>query len=494
MKKKFTILFILVLSLTLMFSIQVSAQTNYPSYTYDYWRMPIPSASPFKVKEFIIGGEIDISLPEDPADAPKTIRYIEDFFVTEDHYYIIDMQTGKLIVTDKSFNVERVVKYFYEYDENDEITNTYQLVRPRGVYVTDEGMIYITDENNQRDGFIYVLNSDFEKIARYGKPDHPTYTSEVFRPNKIVVDTAGRMYIVVIGAFDGIVELQRDGEFSRFIGVQPVQFNPIDLLWRRFMSREQLDKARLFLPVEYVSMDVDAEGFIYATSGGQTTSPIQRINPKGTDVLRKNGYVQPIGDVVRMPNQNRSSLVGIAVNTYGMYSVLDRTNKKIFTYNDEGYLNYVTGFEGEFEGNFIFPTSIAYDGELLIVTDSTETRTIITVFEPTEFGALVNHANYLTYIGDSLDAADVWAEILNMNTNYSLAYIGIGHAYYRQKDFVNAMESYRLGQDRINYSKAYKEYRRIRFEQNFPIIGTIIFITVFAALAVPIIKDLRKES
>jgi tetratricopeptide (TPR) repeat protein len=157
-------------------------------------------------------------------------------------------------------------------------------------------------------------------------------------------------------------------------------------------------------------------------------------------------------------------------------------------------LNYVTGFEGEFEGNFIFPTSIAYDGELLIVTDSTETRTIITVFEPTEFGALVNYANYLTYVGDSLDAADVWAEILNMNTNYSLAYIGIGHAYYRQKEFLLAMESYRLGQDRINYSKAYKEYRRIQFEQNFPIIGSIIFIGVFALLAVPIIKDLRKES
>jgi tetratricopeptide (TPR) repeat protein len=211
------------------------------------------------------------------------------------------------------------------------------------------------------------------------------------------------------------------------------------------------------------------------------------------DVLRKNGYVPLEGDVIRNPNQNRSGFVGVSVNPYGMYSVLDRINKKIFTYNEEGYLNYVTGFEGEFEGNFIFPTSIKYDEELIIVADSTQTRTIITVFEPTEFGQLVNQANYLTYIGDSIDASSVWKDILSMNSNFSLAYIGIGHSYYRQKDYINAMESYRLGQDRINYSKAYKENRRIEFENSFSIVATVVGLIIVVALFYPIIKDLKKD-
>lgn len=487
------ILFLIIFTTTIcLFGIEASAQVNYPSYTYDYWQTPLPSVAPYRVKEVILGTSIDISLPDDAEDANKTLKYVEDLFVTDDSYYIVDLQSAKVIITDKSFGVTKIIRDIIEYDAFNVPIETHTLVRPRGIFVTDE-FIYIVDENDLTDGYVYVIDHDYHFVARYTTPDNPTYNSTVFKPNKIVVDTAGRMYIVVIGAFDGIVELQRDGTFSRFIGVQPVKVDPIDLLWRYFMSREQLDRVRLFLPVEYNAMSIDVEGFIYATSSGTSSAPIQRINPKGNDVLRKNGYVQPIGDIVRMPDQVRSGLTSISVNEYGMYSVLDRTNKKIFTYNDEGYLTYVTGFEGEFEGNFIFPTSITYDQEDLIVSDSTDARTIITIFEPTDFGSLVNLASKLSYEGQSVDAAEIWEEILSMNSNYSLAYVGIGNAYYRELDFENAMISYRLGQDRKSYSKAYKEQRKIDFEANFPLIGTTIAILVVGLIAYPIVKDFKKK-
>ena len=490
--KKIMIIVFMVIITTFGFSLNLSAQSNFPSYTYDYWRTPLPGVSPYRVKQVVLGTSINILLPDDPENANKTLKYIEDLFVTEDHYYIVDLQSKKIIITDKSFQVERIIRDIPAYDEEDNLIQTYTLVRPRGIYVTED-YIYVVDENDLTNGYVYVMNHDGTFVARYGRPDHPTYNAVVFKPNKIVVDTAGRMYIVVVGAFDGIVELQRDGSFSRFVGVQPVQVNPLDLLWRSFLSREQLATVRLFLPVEYNAMSIDHEGFIYATSSGTSSAPIQRINPKGMDVLRKNGYVNPIGDVVRMPIQNRSGLTSITVNDYGMYSVLDRTNKKIFTYNDEGYLTYVTGFEGEFEGNFVFPTSIKYDGEQLIVADSTDTRTILTVFEPTAFGSLVNQASKLTYQGESIDAANLWEEILVMNSNYSLAYVGIGHAYYRERMYKEAMDAYQLGQDRINYSKAYKEYRKIRFEANFPVVATLIGLSIAALLAYPIIKDITKK-
>lgn len=490
--KKMIVLMMLILMMTLSFSLQIHAQSNYPSYTYDYWRTPLPGVSPYRIRQVVLGTSINIQLPDDPETANKTLKYVEDLFVTDNHYYLVDLQSKKIIITDKSFNVETIIRDIPAYDENDELIQTYTLVRPRGIFVTEE-YIYIVDENDLTNGYVYVIHHDGSLVARYGRPDNPTYNAVVFKPNKIVVDSAGRMYIVVVGAFDGIVELQRDGSFSRFVGVQPVQVNALDLLWRSFLSREQLATVRLFLPVEYNAMSIDKEGFIYATSSGTSSAPIQRINPKGMDVLRKNGYVQPIGDVVRMPNQVRSGLTSITVNDYGMYSVLDRSNKKIFTYNDEGYLTYVTGFEGEFEGNFIFPTSIKYDDDRLIVTDSTDTRTIITIFEPTEFGERINHASALTYQGESIDAADVWEEILVMNSNYSLAYVGIGHAYYRERNYEKAMEAYRLGQDRINYSKAYKEYRKIQFEANFPVVATIIGLAILGSLAYPIIKDLTKK-
>jgi hypothetical protein len=490
--KKIALFTLVVLTMFFTFSLNIHAQSNYPSYTYDYWRTPLPGVSPYRVKQVVLGTSIDISLPDDLETANKTLKYVEDLFVTEDHYYLVDLQSQKIIITDKDFHVEQIIRDIPEYDENDNVINTYTLVRPRGIFVTDE-YIYIVDENDLTNGYVYVIEHDGSFVARYGRPDNPTYNAVVFKPNKIVVDSAGRMYIVVVGAFDGIVELQRDGTFSRFVGVQPVQVNALDLLWRSLLSREQLSRVRLFLPVEYNAMSIDPDGFIYATSSGTSTSPIQRINPKGMDVLRKNGYVDPIGDVVRMPDQVRSGLTSITVNGYGMYSVLDRSNKKIFTYNDEGYLTYVTGFEGEYEGNFLFPTAIKYDQDRLIVADSTDTRTIITVFEPTEFGSLVNEASRLTYDGESIDAAEVWEDILVMNSNYSLAYVGIGHAYYRERDYESAMEAYQLGQDRLNYSKAYKEYRKIQFEANFPVVATLIGLSIVMLLAYPIIKDITKK-
>lgn len=490
--KKGLLLLTLGLLLITTFSVQLAAEVNYPSYTYDYWQRPLPSVIPYKVAKVVLGTSIVTTSPGDTQ--AQFLRSVEDLFVTENKYYFVDNTTKRVVVTDKNFQVEQIINRMeYAKNELDEPLY-YNLEKPRGVYVTQD-YIYITDENDLRNGYIYVLDHNYTFIARYGRPNHPTYNSDVFKPNKIVVDTAGRMYIVVIGAFEGIVELQRDGQFSRFIGVQPVQVSPIDLLWRQFMSREQLERTRLFLPVEYNAISLDHEGFIYATSSGSQVSPIQRINPKGSDVLRKNGYIRPIGDIVRMPDQNRSGLTSIDVNTYGMYSVIDRVNKKIFTYNDEGYLNYVTGFEGEFEGNFLFPTAIRYDGENMIVSDTTSQRTVITIFEPTEFGLLVNQANKLTYEGESIDAADVWERVLEMNRNYSLAHVGIGHAFYRDRDFQRAMASYELGQDRIHYSQAYREYRKIQFERNFPIIGFGVLFVIIFAIASPVIKDiLRKEN
>jgi len=91
--KKITLLLMLVFVSIFGFSLQVNAQTNYPSYTYDYWRTPLPGVSPYRVKQVVLGTSINISLPDDPETANKTLKYVEDLFVTEDHYYIVDLQS-----------------------------------------------------------------------------------------------------------------------------------------------------------------------------------------------------------------------------------------------------------------------------------------------------------------------------------------------------------------------------------------------------------------
>jgi hypothetical protein len=458
-----------------------SATEVQASYNYNDWSQPVPSKDGYAVREqgTISGTDLDITLPGDEASVHVT--GIADLFVTEAGYYIIDQPSARIVLLSRTFDVEQVLGTF----DHDGTMETFE--NPRGLYVTEDGELYVTDFDREE---ILVFDDSFTLINVIGKPDHPTYGDREFKVDKIVLDRTKRIYVTVGNVYDGIVELTSDGQFSRFFGVQPVQTNPIDLIWRRFMTQEQLSRTVLFLPVEYTNLAIDPFGFIYATATSESQTPIQRLNPKGTDVLRRNGYVPPTGDVDRLPDQDRSNFIAVTVNDYGMYSVLDRANRKIFTYNDEGYLIYVTGEEGEFEGMFRYPTAIAYDDELLLVTDSE--RNTITVFEPTSFGAMVNEAIARSYRGDYLDITELWEAIIEENANFSYAYVGIGNALYRAKDYEGAMEAYRLGVDKEGYGKAYEQYRKIVLRDNFPIIGFAMVGVIGFTVVRPIVKDIRK--
>lgn len=472
------------LSILILFALIVftgEATTIQASYNYNDWSLPVPSKDGYAVREegTISGSDIDITIPSDVD--PVHVRGMADLFVTDDFYYLVDRPSDRVVLLNRQFQVEHVLATF----EHNGVTETF--IDPTGIYVTDDGELYVTDFEREE---ILVFDASLSLIDIIGKPDHPTYGDRDFKVNKIVLDRTKRIYVTVGNVYDGIVELTSGGEFSRFFGVQAVQTNPIDLIWRRLMTQEQLSRTVLFLPVEYTNLAMDPDGFIYATATSESQTPIQRLNPKGTDVLRRNGYVPPAGDVVRLPNQDRSNFVAIAVNDYGMYSVLDRANRKVFTYNDEGYLIYITGEEGEFEGMFRYPTAIAYDDDLLLVTDSE--RNTITVFEPTAFGTMVNEAIRRSYQGDYLDITELWEAIIEENANFSYAYVGIGNALYRAKDYEGAMEAYRLGYDKEGYGKAYEQYRKIILRDNFPIIGFAMVGVIGFTVVRPIVKDIRK--
>ena len=71
---------------------------------------------------------------------------------------------------------------------------------------------------------------------------------------------------------------------------------------------------------------------------------IKKINPSGKDVLRRNGYTKPKGDNTYFKSNDTngtygpSKLDGIAVNDYGVYTVVDSARGRLFTYDNEGYL------------------------------------------------------------------------------------------------------------------------------------------------------------
>ncbi|HKL47725.1 MAG TPA: tetratricopeptide repeat protein, partial [Candidatus Izemoplasmatales bacterium] len=210
-------------------------------------------------------------------------------------------------------------------------------------------------------------------------------------------------------------------------------------------------------------------------------NPIQLINPKGVDVIKRNGYFPPMGDIQYVEGMNNyvidgpSQMVDIAYTDDGIYTVLDQKRSRLFTYDSEGNLLYIDGDEGRQTDKFSEGVAIDYFGDNLLVLDR-KTKSI-TVYGLTEFGAYVNLAIHYHKAGKFEEAALVWEKVVQINSNYEIAYNGIGKLMLRQERYDEAMEYFKLGHDQYYYSKAYKEYRNNIIKSNFGyIMGGIVLV------------------
>jgi len=366
-----------------------------------------------------------------------TLSSPEDMVVYEDLIYIVDSKTNSIITVDTAFNLvaeydafDLTPEYLQELTDagiNDvtEIT----LNQPFGIDVKDTG-IYIADTSNFR---IVKLNHNFEVIDVFSDIEDVTFNELNFEPLKITVDISERMYVVAKNVYEGVLELDTDGSFNRFTGVNPIRLNPFQIFSRSLMTEEQLAQLQLFLPTEYTNISIDEKSFIYATSKpseNNAENQIQLINPKGIDVIKRNGYHPPMGDIQYMEGMNNyvitgpSTLVDIATTNDGIYTVLDQKRSRLFTYDSEGDLLYINGDEGSQSDKFDEGVAIAYLGDDLLLLDR-KTRTVI-VYQLTDFGMAVNEAISLHNQGKFEEASLIWEEVLLLNTNYEIAYNGIG--------------------------------------------------------------------
>jgi hypothetical protein len=447
------------------------------AYNYDYWGQPRPTKDGYQVEKVYFGETIDLTMEAD--NQPIHVQHMTDFFVTDTHFYLVDRQNARVAKLNHQMSTIIVI---------DGTSPTEKFIEPRGIFVTPDNEIYITDYQREA---IYVFDTDLIFQREIVIQESLIYGSRPFAVDKIVLDRTKRIYVTVGNVYDGIVELSNLGNFSRFYGVQEVSIRPIDVLWRRFMTQAQLEQTVLFLPVEYTNLSIDSSGFIYATATSNSRTPIQRLNPNGSDVLRHNGYVPPTGDAIRRSgNLLPNNFVAVTVNDFGVYSVLDSASRRIFTYNDQGYLIFITGEEGVGKGQFRTPSTIAYHGDQLIVGDSSQNT--LTVFGLTPFGQKVTEVQRKTYLGNFEEVTFLWEAILEENPNFFYAYIGLGDELFRQRQYEKAMKFYQQGFDRLGYSKAYTQYRRQRLQNSFSFIGFSLSALVILTIVRPMVKDIRK--
>ncbi len=447
------------------------------SYNYSYWGHAIHSAPGMNFTASINAENLGVNWVSP-----------EDLVVYNDQIYVVDSKANSLVIINQNFGKDQEITTF-NYSQayldilaaqgiTDETSLT--LNGPNGVDVTDSG-IFICDTSNNR---IIKLNHAFEVLNTFSEIDDPTFDEVAFEPRKITVDPTDRMYVVAKNIYEGILEINSDGSFNRYTGVNPIQLTPFEIFSRSLMTEEQIAQLQLFLPTEYTNVSINEKNFIYATSRvseNNVENPIQLINPKGVDVINRNGYFPPMGDIQFVVGMNSyvvdgpSTLVDIAQTRDGIYTVLDQKRSRLFTYDSEGNLLYIDGDAGKQVDKFSEGVALDYFGEQLLVLDR-KTKTIV-VYGLTAFGSYVNQAISLHNEGRFIEAAEVWEEVIKINSNYEIAYNGIGKMLLREGRYQEAMTYFEMGHDDYYYSKAFQAYRNGIIKDNFGwIMGGVVLL------------------
>ena len=418
----------------------------YDTYNYDYWenivRTPAAYVPDGAISAVTLGLEKGFTNPQDICVAPNGDLYVAD--------------TGNnriIVISGDTHQVRRIITQF----DNNGSLDTFNA--PAGVCVSQKEQLYVADRENRR---VVVLDGDDRVVRIVQNPQSDVLGADfVFKPLKLTVDYADRIYCIAQNMFQGIMVFETDGNFSGFFGTIDVTLSLWEKFWKKIATKEERSNQTLYIATEFTGIDIDGDGFVYATNIDKAGEQgVRRLNPRGEDVIKK-GRNAHLGGDLWVSNAGAyagaSQINDVVYRGHGIYSLLDRKRGRVFTYDHEGNLLYIFGGLGTQRGTFNTPTAIEQWEDGLLVLDAN--RGEIYKFAPTEYGTLINHAVALRHDGDESQAVALWARVLELDENNELANSGIGKAYLSSGDNVMAMKYLKIGMNRDYYSIAFKRYR-----------------------------------
>ena len=495
MKKSSRIL-VAVLCLLMLVSIPVfAASAPYETYTYSMKGDPMASPHAYVPERTVSNFDMGLS---DPLTNPQ------DIFVGPDGMiYISDTTSGtegiaRVIVLDSDF------KYQFEITEfinQNGIKDTFS--KPDGLFVNKEN-IYVCDSDNQRI-VVFDLAGNFVRMIEAPQAD-VMGEDTLFHPVAVSVDDAGKLYVVSDQTYSGVFALEADGSFICFIGAQKAEV-PLATRIRRIFFPDVV--AEEYITSAYNNITIDEAGFIWVTtsdidtetlssaisSGDETYAPVKRLNNQGVDIMKRNGFFIPAGEVSFKNDASSnatgangpSKLIDVALGPNGMWSVIDVSRCRIYTYDSDGNMLFAFGDKGQQLGNLSSPTAIAYSGSSLLVLDSKLTS--ITVYKREPYGDIIDKALGFTAQRKYNDALTMWNEIYKNNTNFDAALVGIATNFYRDGETIDeatglngyeaSLEYYKAAGDTAGYSESFKAIRKLWVEKW---VFLLIFIIVVACI------------
>ncbi|MBO5510767.1 MAG: YIP1 family protein [Clostridia bacterium] len=462
--------FCAILMVLTAFCATASAGSAYQTYVYDVYGEALYSPDAYTAISSVGSDYMGLELPiENPGD-----------MVTDEaqNVYIADTGNNRIVVLDRYYKVNFTISEF----SNDQGVPD-KLTAPQGVFVSEpnekyDKLIWVCDTGSNR---IVVFDEfgNFQRIVE--EPESSLFDQDsVYKPVAMAVDAYNRLYVVSSTTYQGIIVMTDEGEFTGFIGAQAVQMSAWEIIWRRFQTKEQREASEQKVSTEFNNITINKnKGLVYVTTStideaavsgaitgkdkSGTNSPVKLLNANGSEIMRRNGFWMPAGEIDFSSRSTDeitgvSTIIDAAVGPEDTWSIIDEKRNRIYTYDFDGNLLFAFGDNGTMLGNLGSIEAIAYQGETMLILDKTNDN--ITVFQRTEYGDILLQAIAAESTQDFDLAINLWTDVLKRNSNFDSAYVGIGQAMYRNKDYANSLTYFESAYDTDNWSNSYKELRK----------------------------------
>lgn len=429
------------------------AQT-YKSYIYDQRGNPVAAPELYRFSGSVSGESLGVGALSKPADL---------FTDRNGSVYLADSGNHRILILDSQLQLEQVIDQVLIDGVPEPLNN------PQGVFVTANGDLYIADTGNAR---VLAMQRDGVVFRIYTKPTEAIFPQQTeFSPYKIALDRAGSLYVVCYNVFQGLVSYDAQGAFTGFFGSNPVELTwnqMISQIWKNIFTQEQVESMQKSLPVEYANVYIGTDNFMYTATRSTQNSldEIKKMNALGDNVLqfddtgvfyKKNDF----GDLKKgrlLGNTLDSRFEDVLADENGLIYALDSERCRVFIYDKECDLLGIVGGAGDQSGTARVPSAVEKTGEQLLLLDSD--KGTMSVFSLTDYGQTLLKARGLYQEGNYEESLLLWQEVKSRNANLPMAYRSMGKIYYMSGDYSQAVEQFKLCEDREGYSQAYREIRK----------------------------------
>lgn len=475
------------------FMVGANASSAYQTYTYSIDGYPLLSPDAYDVEKTVTSADMGLDVP---LNAPSDI--ITD---KEGNVYIADTKNNRIVCLDRYY---KVVGYIGQFING--VGNNDTLLEPQGVFVTED-TIWVCDTGKSR--IVAFEKGTYKFIKVLEAPESHLFENDaVYKPVAMAVDDYNRLFVVSSTTYQGIIVMTDDGEFQKFIGAQAAEISPWEIIWRRLRTEEQQAQQEQNIASEFNNIAMSSDGFIYVTTSSIDENtvraqimakaidgkylPVKMLNTSGDEIMKRNGFWPPAGEVDFLKNTSNASttnttndggvskIIDVAEGEEGTWSIIDEKRKRVYTYDKNGNLLFAFGEEGNMMGSIAAIKGITYQGDKMLILDSTISTNNFTVFSRTPYGNTIIEAIAAENNQEFAVAINKWTDVLKSNSNFDAAYVGIGQAMYRNGEYERSLEYFESAYDTVNWSNSYKEIRKEWMSSYFLLLIAIIVVVIVA--------------